>query len=370
MANTVPCVLLPEARQTASRESNCYLPVIPDDVPGQAWDLTLATPTGSVVIPSVISYTSAPAISAAVQCRDVGDGTPFSLNCPPGSTLTLQGSNFPLDPLVSVAITTSLAPTQWASALCGQATVVNSRTITCAVPSLNATLAPLLYGDQNSIRAFFPSTSQQTNPMLAQVMAYPDSPVITSVSGCQSSNGPLTLLGCSPGSVLTLSGANLAMTPLSSISIEFDDPWYYFNEVCIPLSASNSSVQCQLPLITTDSSSIEEGQLLTFTYTAAVTTRSSYRANPFQLVFTWTSPTSSSSSSSSSNSAAIIAAVLVPVLVIAAAVLAWLYYRRVAAQKRGGLDGRSEGSGRLSVGSGSSSQMTQWSGRERAERLH
>ena len=209
---------------------------------------------------------------------------------------------------------------------------VGLNTLTCALPALNDSLAAALYGQYNSLQATFPSYGLSTNTLHAYVYSFPSSPVLSSVSGCTSSNDSLTLIGCRPGDVLTITGEQLNSTAPSTTYINWYDTDYGYFLYCTVLSATYSTLQCQLPFTTPDLSSIQGGQLLTWSLEASAppSTGRIFGSQPFQMTFTWQSASAQgqTTTSSSSNTAAIIAGVMVPVFVIALLVVGWLWYRR------------------------------------------
>ena len=358
-ATTWPCAV-PYFSGYAATLSVCYLPWIPTDVPGQAWDVQLTTPAGSQLISRLVSFVTTPALTGLGRCtasaESLRENLPWlSPLCAPGAVLTLRGSSFVSDPAVTVLLG---IPSTTAAVVCPQATRVSSTIITCVVPALNATFAAAMYGRPNSVQVRFPSANSSTNTLQGGIVAYPDSPVLTAISGCSASNGSLGLSECRPGDLLTVTGTNLNVSWPGDVSIYWFDSTVNGYIYCTPLpGGSATAVSCQLPFITPDTSSVQEGQWLIFGWHAAVrATGGIYVGNTFAISWTWTAAPSGSSSSSAGNAAAIVASVLVPVLVLAAAVVAWAVWKRMAAHKNQG------GAGMGSEVDMSHSSASQWSG--------
>jgi hypothetical protein len=166
--------------------------------------------------------------------------------------------------------------------------------------------------------------------MYGYVLSYPNSPVLSSVAGCTSSNGSMVLIGCRPGDVIIITGQLLNSSALANIYISWLDRYNLHFLFCNPLAATDTTMQCQLPYVTEETTSIQEGQLLTWSLTATAppATGSIFGSQPFQMTFTWQPRGSPGQSAGDQSTAVIAVAVLVPVLVIALAVAAWLWYRR------------------------------------------
>jgi hypothetical protein len=63
-----PCL-----RSTAHDTSaSCTVPLIPGDDGTQAWDVEVTTPSGSVTIPQLVTFTTSPSLLSFTPCRDVG----------------------------------------------------------------------------------------------------------------------------------------------------------------------------------------------------------------------------------------------------------------------------------------------------------
>ena len=321
-----PCVT-PTSTLSVSN-TLCYLPMIEGDKPGQAWDFTLSTPSGSLTFPGLISFNSAPSIGGMRLCRPVGGTSIFSSYCLPGQVLTVVGSGFPTPFDADTAVVIGGPATQ-STVMCAPVVQVDLNSLTCTLPSLNASLASALYGQYNSVRVRFPSSGLTTNSISGFTLSYPNSPVLTAVSGCSASNGTLALTGCRPGDVVTITGRLLNSSSLANTYIAWFDSVGGGYIYCTPLAATDSSLQCRLPYLTQDTSSIQEGQLLTFLLeaTAQPDTGRIFGSQPFQMTFTW-QPPPTPKQTAASNTTAVVAGVLVPLLVLALCVLALLWYRR------------------------------------------
>ena len=323
----------------------CFLPLLPAgvDQPGLAWDLLVQTTAGSVTLPGAVTFTTVPVITSLVPCTAFASVFNFNgdyAGCQPGSVLVMHATNFPTNglPLLQLSNLSSVAAPVTPSTVnvtCGQAAQLTANSWSCVIPSMDPPTALAFYGQLTSIRAFFPSTGQSTPAVRAFIVAYPDSPVITSVSGCEVSNGSLVVSRCRSGDVLTIAGTSLNS---SSAVVTFWDPMLTNSWLCTllqPLTAT--SVQCRLPVVTQGDSDLAEGEYYEMNWYDTRPGNGFTWANPFTLSFTWdplVAP-SSGGSSSSTNVTAILAGVLVPVGVIAALVVAWLLYRRLHAVKRG-----------------------------------
>ena len=94
----VPCI---DTRHFVS-SARCFLPAFDYD-PAVAYDVVVYNDAGSVTLPGVVQYTSAPTLVSIDPCIDRGAFmTLNSVQCPPGTTLTLRGLRFPTDETATV----------------------------------------------------------------------------------------------------------------------------------------------------------------------------------------------------------------------------------------------------------------------------
>ena len=179
-------------------EAQIIVPLIVQDVPGQLWDLVATNAAGSVSIPSAVQFTTAPSEAFVATCSRAALG-PYLPNCLPGTTVTISGSNFLPD------VQAILTDEPWARFLpptfktsCLSTRMVDKNTVTCVLPVFqNDTEARLMYGRSVRLSLFFPSTNQTTNTLSVYILfAYPDSPTLRSITGCEASTGPLSLSRC------------------------------------------------------------------------------------------------------------------------------------------------------------------------------
>ena len=341
-----PCPVLGAASSTVV---SCTLPLIPIDTSGMMWDVTVSTVTGSVTLPSLVTFSSSPSLAYLVACVETGLRvvrlSSFYIVCSAGSTLTVRGARFWSDPLLDVQLSTvgemMVSPKQAVNVSCLQPTVVNARTITCVLPSLiNSTLSSLFVGVVSYVRVLFPTTGQVTNAASGIIIAAPNSPVLTSVTGCAVSNGTLVVSGCRGGDVLTIRGSNLDAVGLSAtFGPSSVSSWY----VCTVLPDwTTSEMQCRLPYVDATDSSIVAGVM----YTMVWVVRNPLNAqtlvgHSIQLSFTWdgvpSAPPAGDASPSTTDATAVIAGVVVTVFMIAVAgLVVWLRRRRLRVTKRRG----------------------------------
>ena len=311
------------------------LPVISVDRTGLAWDLTITAFSGSLVFPGLVTFSTAPnivGINICSQTSYIGSPTP---NCLPGSTITITGTHFPADPLLSIGLTRKGSLTGSPPAvttMCMQPEVVDEYTITCVLPLLNASLAQIFYGSLISLSVLTTNTS--SNSFASYLIAAPDAPVLTSVSGCAANNGSLQLLGCRGGDVIVVHGSNLngsfATTTVGTMSLY----WTYIGGCTVLPGGTSNTVQCELPYVDATNSLALEGVQYSVQWYISTSILGSFKfGNAFYITFTWDVPSApTSSSSSSSHTTAILAGVLVPVLVLLAAFVAWMVWRMKVAK--------------------------------------
>ena len=230
----------------------CTLPIVEPDLLGAMYDVVFNGTQGTVLtLPGIIGFTAQPSIASVAPCWS--DGGYFTWNiqtarCLPGETLTVYGRHF----LAPGFILTNVTIDSWSSSagplsFCTNLSVISDSALTCVLPA---------EGSGEAMDAAYLQTTwngnYSTNQLTASIFDFPTAPRILSVSGCgQSSDlsSGLSLSGCQPAAVITLSGFNLAATSalfdvfsLSSSSTGFTS--FY----CAPLSVlSNETATCSLP---------------------------------------------------------------------------------------------------------------------------
>jgi hypothetical protein len=305
----------------------CYLPLIPTDTDGQAWDVTITTSSGSLTYPGLVTFSSTPVLTSLVPCNMYGQQagyTVIALNCAPGATLTIRGQRFTSDSALSVLLSSVNSPlTSPVNVSCLSPTVVDSdsTTLTCQIPVIDSSLSSNFYGMFSSVQAVFSTSGVTTNSIWSYVVAFPDSPVLTRVEGCEVSNGNLVVSRCRGGDVLTVSGMRLNGTGLEiRFSTPRGSPSTAFYQCTVLDGWTDSRLQCRLPYLTPTDSPIQADLLYPAIWTQTVPipsmrfTPSIKYGNTITLAFTW--DPRPGPSSSSSNLTAILAGVLVPVLVV------------------------------------------------------
>ena len=307
------------------------VPLILQDVPGQLWDLVATNSGGSTSLPSAVQFTTAPSAAFVATCSRVGLGS-YLPNCLPGTTVTISGSNFLPD--VQVILTDDLRKL---STTCLTPRVVDKNTVICVLPVFqNATEARLMYGRNVRLSLFFPSTTQTTNTLLVYILfAYPDSPILRSITGCEASTGPLSLSRCRSGDVVTVQGANLIGGRNSGVTLVSQSRVVSGSCALLPES-SNTTVLCRVPDLD-DSSYVQDGDVVYIYYELSFYDgQLSWNKYGNLSSFTFTldpvavpaPPSDPSDDSSSVNVAAIVAPVVI-VFVLVAVLGGWLLRRRV-----------------------------------------
>ena len=333
---TYACETMP-GYQPSSSQVTCFLPLIAEDVDGLAWDVTISTASGLLSYPGLVSFTSSTLITSLVPCNDYsqqGSNAVYFLNCAPGATLIIRGTRFPSDPALAVTLTGNVNEMTIPSNVpCWSPAYIDQTTLTCLIPLIDPAIALQFYGVTSSIQASFPTAGRVSNAVTnTYIVAFPNSPVLTSVSGCEVSNGSLVVAGCRGGDILTIRGSNLNGTRLSITFSALNLVQF----ACSVLDGwTAQQLQCRLPYVTPDNSGVQEGvlyRLLWLWYPrptlSAVAVVRAY-GNPFQVVFTWAAAASAlSASSTSSNLTAVLVGVLVPVLVAMAVAVGLMWWRR------------------------------------------
>ena len=336
------CTAPPRGTTSTTTTTYCFLPLITEDVDRLAWNVEISTASGVLLYPGLVSFTSSTLITSLTPCNSYsqqGSNAIFFLNCAPGATLTIRGTRFPSDQSLSVTLISN-TNAMWAptNVSCWSPQYVDPTTLTCLVPLIDPALSSRFYGVTSNLLVSFPASGVQSNVITrSYIVAFPNSPVLASVSGCAASNGSLVVQGCRGGDVLTIQGMNLNG---SDTTITFSDLALLQWGCTILPGWSNTQLQCRLPFVSPDNSPILEDVLYTVSWlyypptngplTAA--NRAYAYGNPFQIAFT-RQPASTTAPSSSANTTAILVGVLVPVLVITLLVLAVLLYRRLRAVK-------------------------------------
>lgn len=220
---TYLCLAPPRGSTSTTITTYCSLPFITEDIDGLAWDVQINTASGVLLYPGLVSFTSSTLITSLTPCNSYsqqGSNAIFFLNCAPGATLTIRGTGFPSDPSLSVTLISNTnamsAPT---NVSCWSPQYVNPTTLTCLIPLIDPALSSRFYGVTSSLLASFPASGMQSNVITrSYIVAFPNSPVLTSVSGCAASNGSLVVQGCRGGNVLTIQGMNFKAPPQLSLS--------------------------------------------------------------------------------------------------------------------------------------------------------
>ena len=310
------------------------LPIIAADKEGVVWDVTVSTSAGSIIFPGLVRYSTEPYVALIDDC--LSSGLTLVPNCVPGSTLTLSGDHFVDDPQLQVQVSSSSAMGGSTNISCLQPTFISSTSISCVVPLVTGSVAQLFYGQTVVLRVLFPSSGQASNGYSSRLMAWANSPVLTSVSGCEGNNGSsLVLQRCRGGDVVTVQGSNLRfynaqrVTP-NTIVGEWVDPGRGGLGRCTVLpGSSNSTVQCRLPYVdATNSLAQADLQYRVNWYGSTDGFGGLLFGNPFVVSFTWEPRAAPSPPTSSTTGMAVLIGVLVPVLLVVVAASAWLAWRR------------------------------------------
>ena len=312
------------------------LPIIAADKEGVVWDVTVSTSAGSIIFPGLVRYSTEPYVALINECVSTGSTSTTILipNCVPGSTLTLSGDHFVDDPQLQVQVSSSSAMGGSTNISCLQPTFISSTSISCVVPLVTGSVAQLFYGQTVVLRVLFPSSGQASNGYSSRLMAWANSPVLTSVSGCEGNNGSsLVLQRCRGGDVVTVQGSNLRfynaqrVTPNTIVG-----EWVAIGGIgsCTVLpGSSNSTVQCRLPYVdATNSLAQADLQYRVNWYGSTDGFGGLLFGNPFVVSFTWEPRAAPSPPTSSTTGMAVLIGVLVPVLLVVVAASAWLAWRR------------------------------------------
>ena len=320
-----------------------YLPLITEDEAGVAWDVVLTTPGGSVTYPSVVSFAVTPAVTAFVRCSSYvapsyADSSQV-VACVPTSTLTMQGVGFPVGQQVNAQLIYNPSLVQPINITLQSPAVVDKNTITAVIPSMTDAQARVFWGTQTGVRLAFSSTPgiRSTN---AYLVAYPDSPSITSVTGCEVSAGPLTALRCRSGDVLTLQGINLKK---GQARMQFWDVDDYSAWPCpAAFNDTTERVMCELPFVDPGDLELQEGAVHQVSWMEARSANSyAFSDTWFSVSYTWLpregpvgpDDEGGGGGGGGGNAGVVVAGVLVPVLLVAVAVVGFVVWRRVGRPK-------------------------------------
>jgi hypothetical protein len=156
------------------------------------------------------------------------------------------------------------------------------------VPEVSAWwLQPRFYGSEIEVHVFFPETGERTNAVKANVMAHPESPVVHSVSGCESSLDNMKLTRCRGGDVLTIRGMDLRSERNTHISA-FPPPGGYLVCDTVPSDAQHPTIlHCQLSGLWSD---VQENMVFPMLWDARIPSAEQVRISTFGNPF-WVSCT-------------------------------------------------------------------------------
>ena len=198
-------------RAIASTQITCLLPIIPLYVPGQLYDLVL---NDSIywddndvgVVPQAISFVGGAVLASALPCA-AGCGIAYSAKCQAGQAITIQGVGFTSDPQAVMSLTN---PRSGWSGNCTSLVEVDQYTYACTLPQLTTAEAAL---QPTAMTFILWSNGLVSTPL--SVIAYDSATpiIISAITGCNqsiavASDGSLSIGGCDPYALLTLTGAN------------------------------------------------------------------------------------------------------------------------------------------------------------------
>ena len=356
----VPCATLVVQNAGYVR---CLLPQLSGS---GSYDLVVSDPNAQTAAAytstGVVSYTANPTINSVTTCTDTGavnqQGFYFGGLCAEGATITITGVNLPTSstPTVTAMWTPNLNPNNrppWGQnaipVVLLNPTVVSSTAITATLPVLST-----LTGASANASLAFPSNNVQltvafatgatTNSLTLQLYAVPGAPVVSSVSGCSSTSSALLMTNCPSGSVLTISGSNLAASNAFWGPVVAPVTAGFAQWSCSVTSSSATQITCTLPTFDVQVTPVQSG--VVYPITVYINPGGSFAtpwatSNAFRLSYNFGGSSSPSSSSSGLSTGAIVAiAVVVPIAGLTIiAVLVCLMLRG----KKGGGGGGGEG---------------------------
>ena len=285
-------------------------------------DVTL-TSSFVVNVPAAVTFNSLPTITAIASAECPGDGTGWtvytSLKCQPGAAIILYGLNFVITGSGGALTPTVLVwdRTGSSSMLCQQPALINATSITCVLPTPpdNSDAWEQFYDSlTTSVSLSYSAAGLTSNRFSAGLYANLVGPTLSSVTGCASSSGPLSVSDCRVGDVLTITGTNFLA---ERVSVQASGSWSCANVTV----ASWSSLTC---VVVEPYQPIPAGEQLV----CSVITRlnnSLFASGAFYVTLATTSPASSSSSSSNTKAVdrAVPIAVVLVVLLLAVGALRW-----------------------------------------------
>ena len=245
----------------------CALPVVSGYVAGVGYDLVLSNPAASLTVPGAVSFSLYPTISAVTSQYCPSDymaasgQLPPALYCTAGAQLTILGSYFSSLTSVRVLLTsalTSITGLPMVNLTCANAVVVSDSVVTCWLPTPNAQQALYAYAQPLYI-VVMGNASFSSNSLPAFLYANPSAqPLVSGVRGCNgqdaSSRG---VVGCQPGSEITVVGDNFAGPNVSSSGLQVQ---LYFDGDVVgcskPVPLSSVSLVCVLPWLPISSASV------------------------------------------------------------------------------------------------------------------
>ena len=206
----VPCVV---SRATAI-QYYCELPLLDSNsyTPGVQYPISIYNDAGNITQEATVSFTAQPTIATLVPCSDHAEPYLYaSAYCQPGDRLTIVGSRFPTDDsTVQVILTSTNSPTRGpnANVSCLSASVQDSSTIVCTLPTLNTSIASSFVAELSYVRVLFNSATVGTNSLIRDVYDHPNVQVLTSITAangaCTPTNSPLQLSSCASNVILTI----------------------------------------------------------------------------------------------------------------------------------------------------------------------
>ena len=331
----LPLTITPIAQQEVTLAS--LTTPLANYVPGQLYDLVLTAASGSVTMPSFISFSAAPAIVTAA-CKDPTLPTDIgTLGCQVGEMILMNGPNLP--PSSTPFAVTIYSAYSRQNASCANPRYTSDTQLACDV------LTP---GQPSSTA--WDTLYLQWATGLSLVLSNrfdawdtPLAPRITSLSstGCGGFDHTATVqLGtCSGGELLTFYGTNflsegfdMRMLPVTSSYYAVTNYWSQTVQ-CGGFSALSDSVAtCELPIVD-ETAGLSYGVPLML----LMVNRTSYhRSNALFLTFEPQSPAAASSSGAAVSSTTIALCVVFGLLgAVGLVCLVWLLVRRRAKEARG-----------------------------------
>ena len=213
----VPCLPTPLVGVSSAVVFTSTLPILPNLDPTVSYDLVAANDGGKITYSGLVQFTSQPTLASIDDCINRGSfGLAYLWGsyCPPATTITVRGSQFPLADSISLRFSPGGSTIVRIPAM-----LVDSQTLAGTLPPLDPATAALVYGQRGLLSAVFNTAGGtiSSNSISLGLYQWSNPPNVTAVTSTScNSVAPLQLTNCLGGATITVTGTNLAYGAIQS----------------------------------------------------------------------------------------------------------------------------------------------------------